>query len=84
MPRARHGDYLNRPDAMNAINGALSNGLWTAIQELDTDDSGRRRYYRQRARFCAGMDLKALREAKTLASKYLRSIRSEQTVDCCG
>ena len=30
---------LNRPDAMNAINGALSNGLWTAIQELDADDS---------------------------------------------
>ena len=25
---------LNRPDAMNAINGALSNGLWTAVQEL--------------------------------------------------
>jgi len=25
---------LNRPDAMNAINGALSNGLWNAIQEL--------------------------------------------------
>ena len=30
---------LNRPDAMNAINGALSNGLWNAIQELDADDS---------------------------------------------
>ena len=28
---------LNRPEAMNAINGALSNGLWTAIQELDAD-----------------------------------------------
>ena len=39
----RHGRVmvitLNRPDAMNAINGALSNGLWTAIQELDADDS---------------------------------------------
>ena len=30
---------LNRPDAMNAINGALSNGLWNAIQELDADDT---------------------------------------------
>ena len=30
---------LNRPEAMNAINGALSNGLWTAIQELDADNS---------------------------------------------
>ena len=23
---------LNRPDAMNAINGALSNGLWTPFK----------------------------------------------------
>ena len=30
---------LNRPDAMNAINGELSNGLWNAIKELDADDS---------------------------------------------
>ena len=26
---------LNRPDAMNAINGELSHGLWNAVQELD-------------------------------------------------
>ena len=30
---------LNRPDAMNAINGALSHGLLNAVQELDADDS---------------------------------------------
>ena len=28
---------LNRPKAMNAINGDLSNGLWSAIQELNED-----------------------------------------------
>lgn len=28
---------LNRPDAMNAINGALSNGLMDAVKELDSD-----------------------------------------------
>ena len=30
---------LNRPQAMNAINGALSNGLLNAVRELDEDDS---------------------------------------------
>jgi hypothetical protein len=28
---------LNRPDAMNAINGALSAGLWAAVERLDDD-----------------------------------------------
>ena len=28
---------LNRPEAMNAINGALSEGLRSAVQELDSD-----------------------------------------------
>lgn len=51
---------LNRPDAMNAINGALSHGLWHAVEELNGDagltagvltGSGRG--------FCSGMDLKA-------------------------
>ena len=51
---------LNRPEAMNAINGALSHGLMQAVRDLDADDgltagvitgSGRA--------FCAGMDLKA-------------------------
>ena len=51
---------LNRPDAMNAINGALSNGLWTAIQELDADDSLVAGVITGSGRaFCAGMDLKA-------------------------
>ena len=28
---------LNRPEAMNAINGDLSHGLLDAVQELDAD-----------------------------------------------
>jgi enoyl-CoA hydratase len=51
---------LNRPDAMNAINGALSNGLWNAIKELDEDDGLTAGVITGNGRaFCAGMDLKA-------------------------
>ena len=51
---------LNRPDAMNAINGALSNGLWNAVQELDNDDSLTAGVITGAGRaFCSGMDLKA-------------------------
>lgn len=51
---------LNRPDAMNAINGALSNGLWNAIRELDEDDGLTAGVITGNGRaFCAGMDLKA-------------------------
>ncbi|MEC9424155.1 MAG: enoyl-CoA hydratase-related protein, partial [Actinomycetota bacterium] len=28
---------LNRPEAMNAINGDLSSGLWAAVGELNED-----------------------------------------------
>jgi|TARA_B110000211_G_scaffold64930_1_gene74724 enoyl-CoA hydratase len=51
---------LNRPEAMNAINGALSNGLWNAIKELDADSSLTAGVITGNGRaFCAGMDLKA-------------------------
>lgn len=51
---------LNRPDAMNAINGALSNGLWNAVKELDADDSLTAGVLTGNGRgFCSGMDLKA-------------------------
>lgn len=51
---------LNRPDAMNAINGALSHGLWNAVQELDADDALTAGIITGNGRaFCAGMDLKA-------------------------
>ncbi|MEZ5378492.1 MAG: crotonase/enoyl-CoA hydratase family protein [Acidimicrobiales bacterium] len=51
---------LNRPDAMNSINGALSAGLVAAIAELDGDDSLTAGVLTGNGRgFCAGMDLKA-------------------------
>ena len=51
---------LNRPDAMNAINGALSSGLVAAVEELDTDDGLTAGVLTGNGRgFCSGMDLKA-------------------------
>ena len=51
---------LNRPDAMNAINGALSQGLLAAIRELDADPDLTAGVLTGNGRaFCAGMDLKA-------------------------
>lgn len=51
---------MNRPNARNAINGALSNGVWNAVTELNNDPdltagvlTGAGGY------FCSGMDLKA-------------------------
>jgi enoyl-CoA hydratase len=51
---------LNRPDAMNSINGALSHGLWNAVQRLN-DDAGLTAGVLTGAGkgFSAGMDLKA-------------------------
>jgi enoyl-CoA hydratase len=51
---------LNRPDAMNSINGALSAGLVAAVDELDGDKSLTAGVLTGNGRgFCAGMDLKA-------------------------
>ena len=51
---------LNRPDAMNAINGALSHGLLNAVRELDEDDALTAGVITGQGRgFCSGMDLKA-------------------------
>lgn len=51
---------LNRPEAMNAINGALSHGLLNAVRELDQDDSLTAGVITGNGRgFCSGMDLKA-------------------------
>lgn len=51
---------LNRPDAMNAINGALSAGLVAAVDELDNDPTLTAGVLTGNGRgFCAGMDLKA-------------------------
>jgi enoyl-CoA hydratase len=51
---------LNRPDAMNAINGALSSGLWEAVQRLNDDTGLTAGVLTGAGRgFCSGMDLKA-------------------------
>lgn len=51
---------LNRPEAMNAINGALSHGLWAAVERLNADDGLTAGVLTGAGRgFCAGMDLKA-------------------------
>jgi len=51
---------LNRPDAMNAINGALSNGLWDAVTELNGDAGLTAGVLTGNGKgFCSGMDLKA-------------------------
>lgn len=51
---------LNRPDAMNAINGALSSGLWAAVQRLNDDPGLTAGVLTGAGRgFCSGMDLKA-------------------------
>lgn len=51
---------LNRPDAMNAINGALSAGLVAATKELDDDPGLTAGVLTGNGRgFCSGMDLKA-------------------------
>lgn len=51
---------LNRPEAMNAINGALSHGLLAAVRELDEDDGLTAGVITGAGRgFCSGMDLKA-------------------------
>ena len=51
---------LNRPDAMNAINGALSHGLVAAMEELDANNDLSAGVLTGNGRgFCSGMDLKA-------------------------
>lgn len=51
---------LNRPDAMNAINTDLAQGLLAAIEQLDGDDGLTAGVLTGAGRgFCSGMDLKA-------------------------
>lgn len=51
---------LNRPEAMNAINSELAEGLVAAVRQLDDDDGLTAGVLTGAGRgFCAGMDLKA-------------------------
>ena len=51
---------LNRPEAMNAINGDLAKGLWAAVEQLNDDGGLTAGVLTGAGRgFSAGMDLKA-------------------------
>src|SRR6185503_11863317 len=51
---------LNRPEAMNAINNDIAQGLLAAMSRLDGDDALSAGVLTGNGRgFCAGMDLKA-------------------------
>ena len=67
---------LNRPDAMNAINGDLSNGLWNAVQDLDADPDLTAGVVTGAGRgFCSGMDLKAFTRGEDIGPmlKFVRN-----------
>lgn len=60
---------LNRPEARNAINGALANGLIDAIQVLNNDDGLTAGVLTGAGKgFCAGMDLKAFMDGEDIGS----------------
>jgi enoyl-CoA hydratase len=57
---------LNRPDARNAVNRALAEGIASALDELDSDDSLSVGVLTGAGGgFCAGMDLKAFVKGET-------------------
>ena len=68
---------LNRPEARNAVNGDVANGLESAIDQLEADDSvwvgvlAANTDGQERPVFCAGADLKAINsgDAASLATK---------------
>ncbi len=61
---------INRPEAKNAINAAVSNGLAAAVDQLD-DDPGLSLAIITGAggSFCAGMDLKAFARGENVLAK---------------
>ncbi len=60
---------LNRPDAMNAINGALAEGLWAAVQRLNEDSGVTAGVLTGAGRgFSAGMDLKAFGKGENVGA----------------
>jgi enoyl-CoA hydratase len=69
---------LDRPDARNAVNGAIASGLEEAVDEMESDDSvwvgilTANTQGQTRPVFCAGMDLKALNSGEARASTTAR------------
>ena len=67
---------LNRPDAMNSINGDLSHGLMAAIESLNADSDLTAGVLTGAGRgFCAGMDLKAFARGEDIGPlmKFIKS-----------
>jgi enoyl-CoA hydratase len=69
---------LDRPEARNAVNGAITAGLEAAVDELESDDQvwvgilTASTEGQERPVFCAGMDLKALNSGEARASSTAR------------
>ena len=66
---------LNRPEAMNAINGPLSHGLWAAVGELNADPELTAGVLTGAGKgFCSGMDLKAFARGEDIGPmlEYVR------------
>ena len=60
---------LNRPEAMNAINGALAEGLLAAVQDLDSDAGLTAGVLTGAGKgFCSGMDLKAFSRGEDIGA----------------
>ena len=58
---------LNRPEAMNAINAGISNGLHEAVEHLDAESGLHVGVLTGAGRgFCAGMDLKAFSRGENI------------------
>lgn len=69
---------LNRPEARNAVNGDVANGLEAAIDKLEADDNVwiaillANTQGQQRPVFCAGADLKAINSGQAAALNTAR------------
>ena len=93
LVRERRGPVLivrlNRPEARNALNGALLSGIGNAITEAEADPEIRAVVLTgtgDRA-FCAGMDLKAFAGGENIgadAEGYNRLMRGELTIPVVG
>ncbi|MEC7666848.1 MAG: enoyl-CoA hydratase-related protein, partial [Actinomycetota bacterium] len=61
---------LNRPDARNAVNGDVANGVEAAVDQLESDENvwvgilTANTEGQERPVFCAGADLKAINEGR--------------------
>jgi enoyl-CoA hydratase len=69
---------LDRPEARNAVNGAITSGLEAAVDEMEADNEvwvgilTASTEGQTRPVFCAGMDLKALNSGEARASSTTR------------